>query len=255
MKNEELFQILGGIDSKFIEKASEDLAFWQESQKGIRVRIDNSRKFAWKTMFASVACTAALMLGIFALLLNLGIVGKIETIEGPASSGVELNNSSDSQSNALPEFPSNTVFFEEAAYAFRYEFDVLQRYEVGDKFGENAKITSAKTTYKNIDGKTVMQKQEIVLQGRFVIETNSRNYETDGATFINIRIGRMNELGLPFFGSHFDIDPLHCALTDENINGEGSIAHITFINLIITVDYERESITIDPQTVLSVYFD
>lgn len=246
MKNEELFHILGGIDSKFIEKASEDLAFWQESQKGIRVRIDNSRKFSWKTVIASVACTAAAMFGIFVLFLN---VGKIGIIDSPASSVSEPDSSSESQSNVMPD-----VFFEEAAYAFRYEFDMLQRYEIGDKFGENATIISAKTTYKNVDGRTALQKQEIVLDGRFSIEMDSQSYETDGSTFVNIHVGRMNELGLPFFGSNFDIEPIHCVLNGENTIGEDSIAHIALLDPIITVDYESESITIDPQTV-SVYFD
>ena len=83
--------MLNGIDGKFIEKASEDLAFWQESQKGISVRPEHSRRFSRRTVIVSVACTAAVMFGVFFLSLN---IGKIEKTDDPANSGVGSDNSS-----------------------------------------------------------------------------------------------------------------------------------------------------------------
>lgn len=251
MKNEELFQILGGIDSKFIEKASEDLAFWQESQKGIRVRIDNSIKFSWKTVIASAACTAAVLIGVFVLLLN---IGKIGIIDSPASSGAEISNSSESPSIVLPESPSDTVLFEEAAYAYEVnDLNNLKRYEVGDRFGEYSEILTAKTTYKISDGTSVIQKQEITVRGRFVFQLEKNSYKTDGSTYIGIQAGRTNELGLPIFAGNFHIEPIYFPMTDENTHGEGSTVRVTLLNMIITVDYEAESITIEPQSV-SLHF-
>ena len=246
MKNEDFFQLLGEIDGKYIEKASEDLSFWQESQKWISVRSDYSRKSFWKTSIASVACTAVAVLGIFVLLLN---VGKIGITENPASSVSEPDNSTSSQNDVIPD-----VLFEEAAYAYEGEnFDELQRYEVGDKFGENAAITSAKTTYKISDGAPVIQKQDITVYGSFVFELENSHYETDGSTFINIYIGRMNELGLPFFATDFDIEPIYCDLSGENIKVDSSTT-VNFSELIITVNYDTKTITLYPQHV-SIYND
>ena len=100
MKNKDFLRILGEIDSKYIEKASEDLSIWQESQKGISVCLDYYRKFSWKTSIASVACTAVAVFGIFVLLLN---VGKIGITENPASSVSEPDNSTISQNDVIPD--------------------------------------------------------------------------------------------------------------------------------------------------------
>ena len=248
MNGKELFELLNDFDDKIVKEAGEKLILWREAQKGEIVRADGSHRFPWRAVIASVACTAAALFVVFVLLLY---IGKIGVVNNPASSISEPNISLDNQSSVMTD-----VFFEEAAYAYEGEdLEELKRYEAGDKLGENVRIASAKTTYKISDGTPVMQKQEVVLEGYVDIEKDLWYCESDGTTFINPRIYRMNELGLPFFAMDFEIKPIYCALTDKNTHGEGSFVHITLIEPRITVDYESKSITIDPQYVSVVFFE
>ena len=245
MTNEDFFQILSEIDSKYIEKASEALSFWQESQKGINVHLDYSRKFSWKTSVASVACTVAVLFGVFVLLLN---VGKISIIENPEGS---VNNPD--QSGAITELPADAVLYDEAAYAYEGDYSELRRYTVGDKFGENATITSAKATYKNANGKAVLQKQEIVLDGGLQYKTAGDIFiardENNGVIWFTINIDGMEKLGLPWLGDGLEIKAIYCSVADELFV---SPSNVTIINPTITVDYEAESIIIEPYDMLLV---
>ena len=248
MNGKELFELLNDFDDKIVKEAGEKLILWREAQRGEVVRADGSRRFPWRAVIASVVCTAAALFGVFVLLLY---IGKIGIVNNPASTISEPDSSFDSQSTVMPD-----VFFEEAAYAYEEEdFEELKRYKPGDKLGENVRIASAKTTYKISDGTPVMQKQEVVLYGSVYLEKDLWYCESDGTTFINPRIYRMNELGLPSFAKDFEIKPVYCALTDKNTHGEGSFVHITLIEPGITVDYESKSITIDPQYVSVDFFE
>lgn len=79
MDNERFLRAFGEIDDKYLEKADALYNDWRESQKGISVRADRSRKASLKIAIVSAACTAAAMLGIFALLLNIGRIGIIDS--------------------------------------------------------------------------------------------------------------------------------------------------------------------------------
>lgn len=71
MKSEEFIGLLGDIDSRMIEKASEDLFNWQRSQEGEIVSAGTPRKtFLWMPI-ASVACAAAVVVGGFFLIRNI----------------------------------------------------------------------------------------------------------------------------------------------------------------------------------------
>ena len=239
MNGKELFELLNDFDDKIVKEVGEKLILWREAQRGEVVRVDGFRRFPWRAVIASVACTAAALFGVFVLLLN---IGKIRVVNNPASSVSEPDSSFDSQSTVMPD-----VFFEEAAYAYDWEdLEELKRYEAGDKLGENATIASAKTTYKISDGTPVMQKQEIVLD----LEKDLWYHGADGSTYIILPVNRTNELGLPSFAKEaFEIKPIYFALTDENTHGEGSYACITLYKLKITVDYESKGITIYPRSV------
>ena len=132
MSDKELFEILNDIDDEIVEEVSEEMIFWQRSQKGISVKIDNSRKFSWKTVTAAVACAAAVMLGVFVLLLN---IGKIDITDDPANSGAGSDNSSnvndssfggtDSNSDVIGE-NSNVTLNQDITSAKCYRVDFLE---------------------------------------------------------------------------------------------------------------------------------
>ena len=82
MKSEEFIGLLGGIDSKMVEKASEDMVLWQEAQQGEIVRAGKPRKHPLRIAAASVACAAAAVGAVFLI----GNVGKNGIMREPASS-------------------------------------------------------------------------------------------------------------------------------------------------------------------------
>lgn len=71
MKSEDFIGLLGGIDSKFVEKASEDLINWQKSQEGELVNAVTPRKASLWLPVASVVCAAAAVVGGFFLIRNI----------------------------------------------------------------------------------------------------------------------------------------------------------------------------------------
>ena len=71
MKSEEFIGLLGGIDSKMIEKASEDIFNWQKSQEGEPIIVDAPRKASLWLPIASVVCAAAAVIGGFFIIRNI----------------------------------------------------------------------------------------------------------------------------------------------------------------------------------------
>ena len=240
--NDDIFvQIFGGIDEKYIREANEDMNFWLESQEGEVVRADGSRRFPWRTVIASVACTAAALFGVFVLMLNVGKIRITDTTESSVNSPA--------QSGVTPALPADAVLYDEAAYAYENGSSFLKRFAVGDKFGENATIASAKATYKSVDGKAVLQKQEIILNGEvyFITGTYETN-ENDDVIRLDIDVGLIKDLGLPHFGDDFEIQPIEIAITDENTH-DGLTVCVSFINPKITVDHDTKIITINSQNI------
>ena len=130
MKNEEFFQMLNGMEDKYIEKASELLALQQEAREGMIVRAaPKSRRSMWKTVIVSAAATAAAVFGAVFLMRN---VGKNVIMFEPANSfdssvqdenigsgDSELENSEsssvqsgDSEESAPPTESGSSVFEE-----------------------------------------------------------------------------------------------------------------------------------------------
>ena len=103
MDNERLMRAFGEIDDEYIQTANELYDIWQESQKGVIVRADSSRRSPWRTIIASVACTAAALFGVFVLMLN---VGKIAIIDSSASSDVVSGEMTASNSENTASDPS-----------------------------------------------------------------------------------------------------------------------------------------------------
>lgn len=70
MTGENFFQILGGIDSGLVEKASEDLIMWQRSREGISVPAKPRSHKSYLKLATVCAVCAAVMIGVFAVILN-----------------------------------------------------------------------------------------------------------------------------------------------------------------------------------------
>ena len=98
MKSEDFIGLLGDIDSKMIEKASEDLFNWQRSQEGEIVVAGSPRKASLWLSIASVACAAAAVVGGFFLIKNIRQNGSFGIVSDPESSSVQ---SGDSGSNSV----------------------------------------------------------------------------------------------------------------------------------------------------------
>ena len=86
MKSEEFIGLLGGIDSKFVEKASEDMVTWQESQHGESISAGSPRKASLWLPIASVACAAAAVVGGFFLIRNIRQNGSFDIVGNTSSS-------------------------------------------------------------------------------------------------------------------------------------------------------------------------
>lgn len=83
MNGKELFELLNDIDDDIVKEVSKDMLFRTYPQEGISIHADHSPKKIWRTVMASVACTAAVMAGMFVLILN---IAKIRTDSTSASS-------------------------------------------------------------------------------------------------------------------------------------------------------------------------
>ena len=83
MKNEDFFQMLDGMEDKYIEEASEILALQQEAREGVVVHAaTKSGRAILKTVIASAAATAAVIGAVFLI----RHVGKNGLMLEPASS-------------------------------------------------------------------------------------------------------------------------------------------------------------------------
>lgn len=251
MDNKTFLQIFGEIDDKYIQQANEDINYWEESQIGISVHPSNTRRSSLRAAILSAACTAAAMLGVFVLLLNMGIVGKIEIIEGPASPGAEITNSSESQSGIFSDIPVDTFLYEDAAYAYD-ESDVFKRYEVGDMFGEHRLLSAKNTYYKLSDSVQIRKKQEITVGGRFLFDMSNFHY-SDGSVYLEISVGNLQKLGLPSFSKDFDEDmPCYYPPNSRSSSSDDTM-NIGFTELNITVDYVDKTVTVIAQNILDIY--
>ena len=83
MNGKELFELLNNIDDDIVKEVSEGMMFNMEPQEGIVIHAERSPKRMWRTVIASTACTAAVVAGMFALILN---IAKIRTNGTQASS-------------------------------------------------------------------------------------------------------------------------------------------------------------------------
>ncbi len=232
MKSEEFLSLLNDINEKYIDNAAEKLENYREFCKNGAVPVRQDRKFAWRKVLTSVVCTAALVFGALSVVLNLS-----ENAHRPNDSGVSIGASSEN-SNSLIKDKYGLIF--DASFsgeisanaAYSFENDIIKRYEVGDKFGENAEITSAKSTFLVVEGNPVLLKQELTIAVNYMLAYSTAITENC-----------LNELDLPSFGSGFKTNPLFSRHTDKNDDNSDSDYLILFTTISIDVDYSDKTIT------------
>ena len=114
--NDDIFvKIFGGIDEKYIREANEDMNFWLESQEGEVVRADVSRRFPWRTFIASVACTAAVVVGAVFLMRNVlrnsFVLEPASSTDSPAWGGESSRESTPLDESSVSRVPDDEITF------------------------------------------------------------------------------------------------------------------------------------------------
>lgn len=188
-------QIFGGIDENFIDSAGKDLEQFRSGKSANLLSEKAHRKPVWKRAAAAAACTAAAIFGVFALLFGTGKI-KLET-----GAGVSLNASSgglyfpinDDYQLDLSKETSGKISVN-SAYGYSDNSEKIGRFEIGEKFGETAEITDAKSTFLIINGNAILTAQELSL-------TEKRRLCIPAKTD---KIDVMTALGYPSFGENFD---------------------------------------------------
>lgn len=187
--------MLSGIDEKFIDSAGKDLERFRSGKSANSLSEKPCHKSVWKKATAAAACTAAAIFGVFALLIGTGRI-KLET-----GAGVSLNASSgglyfpikDDYQLDLSEETSGriTVNF---AYGYAENSEKIGRFEIGEKFGETAEITDAKSTFLIINGNAILTAQELSLSEERWLRIPAKTEKIDV----------MTALGYPSLGDNFD---------------------------------------------------
>ena len=97
MNGKELFELLKDIDDDIVKEVSEGMIFRTDSQEGVLIHAERSPKRMWRTVMASAACTAAVMAGMFALILNIAKIRtdstQADTVESSGQHSAYADNS------------------------------------------------------------------------------------------------------------------------------------------------------------------
>ncbi len=224
MKNEEFLSLLNNINEKYIENAAEKLENYREFCKNGAVSVRQDRKFAWREVLTTVVCTAAVVFGVFSVVLNLSDNG----------SGVSLVPSSEN-SNSLIRDKYSLIFdasfsgeiSANAAYAL--ENDVIVRYEVGNKFGDFCEISKAKSTFDVTKGEAILKEQQISLNTDFICSIKV--------------LEDFAEVNLPNFGDDFTYN-VELADTISDPQGDSENLYVETTAVSITVKYDQKTVTV-----------
>ena len=194
--------MLGGIDENFIDSAGKDLEQFRSGKSANSLSEKAHRKPVWKNVATAAACTAAAIFGVFALLLGTGRI-KLET-----GAGVSLNASSgglyfpitDDYQLDLCEETSGKISVN-SAYGYAGNSEKIGRYEIGDRFGEAADITDAKSTFLIINENAILTEQELSLSEKRWLRIPAKSDKIDV----------MTAWGYPSLGGDFEftIELLH----------------------------------------------
>lgn len=187
--------MLSGIDENFIDSAGKDLERFRGEKSANSLSGKAQRKPVWKNVAAAAACTAAAIFGVFALLLGTGRI-KLETGAGVslnASSGGLYFPISDDYQLDLSEETSGRITVN-SAYGYAENSEKIGRYEIGEKFGETAEITDAKSTFLIINGNAILTEQELLLSEKRWIRIPAKSDKIDV----------MTDFGYPSLGENFD---------------------------------------------------
>ena len=101
MKSETFLQIFGEIDEKYIEEAADDDgSYFEDADEGVVVHAGDPRKIFWRTFIASVACTAAVVVGAVFLMRTVLKNGFI--FEPASSNSISAQGGESSSGESMP---------------------------------------------------------------------------------------------------------------------------------------------------------
>lgn len=205
-----------------------------------KVEIPNIHKSYRKQIVGAAACIAVVFVGVFALIVN---IGKLNIAKNPeSSSGIILSgNSNNAPTDTHDVYGLNTDknmsggITVNYAYGYENNSDKPTRYEIGDKFGSEAEIISAKSTFLITDGKPVLLKQELTLAVDY--EVSAENAATDKC---------LTGLDIPDFGEGFQVIPLisYFPILTSDSNTAEILYRIKTLDII--VDCGKKTITPQP---------
>lgn len=187
--------MLSGIDERFIDSAGKALEQFRVEKSENSLHEKACRKPVWKKATTAAICTAAAIFGVFALLLGTGRI-KLET-----GAGVSLNASSgglyflinDDYQLDLSEETSGKISVN-SAYGYAENSAKIGRFEIGEKFGETAEITDAKSTFLIINGNAILTEQALSLSEKRWLCIPEKTAKIDV----------MTALGYPSLGDNFE---------------------------------------------------
>ena len=242
LKSEDFLQTLNGIDENFIESAGKDLERFRSEKSANSLSEKAHRKPVWKN---AAACTAAAIFGVFALLLGTGRI-KLETGAGVslnASSGGLFFPISDDYQLDLSEETSGRITVN-SAYGYAENSAKIGRFEIGEKFGETAEITDAKSTFLIINGNAILTEQELLLTEESRLHLPAKMDKIDV----------MTALGYPSFGDDFEF-------TIELLRGENAVdlpetgeVYARASEVQIFADYTSKTVRVQIKCSLAIIF-
>ena len=117
MNGKTFLKIFEEIDEKYIEEsADDDGSYFEDAGEGIAVRAGDPRKIFWRTFIASVACTAAVVVGAVFLMRNVLRNGFILEPASSVDSSVQGGEISSGESTSLDESSVSSVPTDEPTF-------------------------------------------------------------------------------------------------------------------------------------------
>ena len=131
MKGETFLQIFGDIDEKYIEEAADDDgSYFEVADEGVVVYAGDPRKIFWRTFIASVACTAAVVVGAVFLMRHVLKSGVTFEPAGSVESSVQEGESSSGESEPSSESSVSSVPNDEIAFLIGPDGKAIRKSEI-----------------------------------------------------------------------------------------------------------------------------
>lgn len=152
MKSETFLRIFGDIDEKYIEEAADDEdGYFEDADEGVVVHAGDPRKIFWRTFIASVACTAAVVVGAVFLVRTVLKNGFVLEPASSTSSSAQEGESSSGESTTSDESSGASAPADESSPASAPTDEIPFLVGPDGKAIRKSEITDIYYTNKTID--------------------------------------------------------------------------------------------------------